>query len=146
MWSESVPGTSMRLVMLSFLSYCISFFFFLFFAVEQIRLPTFFFFFCKALLKCNHVHLFMNFSCCCWAVKSCPTLCDPMDCSTPDFPIFYHLLEFAQTHAHWIGDAIQSSHLLLFPSPAFSLSQHQGLSQWVSSSHQVELSMVIFSL
>jgi len=48
-----------------------------------------------------------------------------------------HLWEFAQTHVHWVGDAIQLSHLLTSPSPAFNLSQHQGLFQWVSSSHQV---------
>ena len=68
----------------------------------------------------------------------CPTLCDPMDCSTPGFPVHHQLPELAQTHVHWVGDAIQPSHPLLSPSPpAFSLSQHQGLFQWVSSSHQV---------
>ena len=60
-----------------------------------------------------------------------------MDCSTPGFPVLYYLLEFAQTHVHGVSDAIQPSHLLLSPSPAFSLSQHQGFFQWVSSSHQV---------
>ena len=69
--------------------------------------------------------------------QSCPTLCDSMDCSTPGFPVHHQLLEFTQTHVHWIIDAIQPSHPLLSPSPAFSLSQHQGLFQWVSSSHQV---------
>ena len=66
-----------------------------------------------------------------WKVKeSCPTLSDLMDCSL--------LLEFTQTHVHWVGDAIQPSHPLLFPSPpALNLSQHQGLFDWVSSSHQV---------
>ena len=44
---------------------------------------------------------------CCLVAQSCLTLCDPMDCSTPDFPVLYHLLEFAQTHVHWVGDAIQ---------------------------------------
>ena len=58
-----------------------------------------------------------------------------MDCSTPGFPGIYHLLELAQTHVHWVGDAIQPSHPLLSPSPAFYLSQHQGLFQWVGSSH-----------
>ena len=68
----------------------------------------------------------------------CPTLCNPMDCSTPGFPVHYQLLELAQTHVHWVGDAVQPSHPLLSPSPpAFNLSQHQGLFQWVSSSHQV---------
>ena len=67
----------------------------------------------------------------------CLTLCNPMDCSTPGLPV-HHLLEFAQTHVHWVGDAIQPSHPLLSPSPpAFYLSQHHCLFQWVSSSHQV---------
>ena len=57
----------------------------------------------------------------------CPTLCDPMDCSTPDLPVLHHLLKFAQTHVHRVGDTIQPSHPLLSPSPAFNLSQHQGL-------------------
>ena len=65
-------------------------------------------------------------------------LCDPMDCSTPGFPVRHFLPEFAQTHIHWVGDAIQPSHPLSSPSPlALNLSQHQGLFQWVSSSHQV---------
>ena len=68
----------------------------------------------------------------------CPTLCDPMDCSTPDLPVYHQLLEFTQIHVHWVGDAIQPSHTLSSPSPpAFSLSQHQGLFKWVNSSHQV---------
>ena len=70
--------------------------------------------------------------------QSCPTLCDPMDCSTPGFPVHHQLLELAQTHIHWVGDAIQPSHPLSSPSPpAFNLSQHQSLFKWVSSSHQV---------
>ena len=57
---------------------------------------------------------------------SCPTLCDPMDCSTPGFPVHQQLPECAQTHVHWVADAIQPSHPLLSPSPpAFSSSQHQ---------------------
>ena len=47
--------------------------------------------------------------CCCSGAQSCPTLGDPMDCSTPDFPVLHHLLEFIQTHVHWVGDAIQPS-------------------------------------
>ena len=62
----------------------------------------------------------------------CQTLCDPMDCSTPGFSVHHQLLECIQTHVHWIGDAIGSS----YP-PAFNLSQHQGLFQWISCSHQV---------
>ena len=64
-------------------------------------------------------------------------LCDPMDCSTSGFPFHHQLPEFTQTHVHRVGDAIQQSHPLSFPSPTFNLSQHQGLFQWVSSSHQV---------
>ena len=61
--------------------------------------------------------------------QSCPTLCNPMDCSTPGFPVHHHFLALTQTHVHQVGDAIQPSHLLLSPSPpAFNLSQHQGLS------------------
>ena len=61
-----------------------------------------------------------------------------MDCSPPGFPALYHLLELAQTHVHWVDDAIQPSCPLSSPSPpAFNLSQHQGLLQWVSSSHEV---------
>ena len=68
----------------------------------------------------------------------CPTLCDPVDCSMPGFPVHHQLLELAQTHVHWVGDAIQTSHPLSSPSPpAFNLSQHQGLFQWASSLHQV---------
>ena len=68
----------------------------------------------------------------------CPTLCDPVDCSTLGFPVRHQLLEMAQTHVHWVSDAIQPSHPLLSPSPlAFNLSQHQGLFQWVGSSPQV---------
>ena len=70
--------------------------------------------------------------------QSCLTLCNPMDCSTPDLPVHHQFLEFTQTHVHWVGDAIQPSHPLLSPSPpAFNLSQHQGLFKWVCSSHQV---------
>ena len=69
--------------------------------------------------------------------QSCLTLCDPMDCSTPGLPVHHQLLEFTQNHVHWAGDAIQPSHLLSPSPPAFSLSQHQSLFQWVSSLHQV---------
>ena len=59
--------------------------------------------------------------------QSCPALCDPTDCSTPGLPVHHQLPEFIQTHVHWVGDAIQPSHPLLAPYPAFNLSQHQGL-------------------
>ena len=69
--------------------------------------------------------------------KLCPSLCDPMDCSTPGFPVYHQLPELAQTHVHQVGDAIQPSHPLSSPSPpAFNLSQCQSLFQWVSSLHQ----------
>ena len=84
-----------------------------------------------------HYHLskFHQFSS---VTQSCLTLRDPMDCSTPGFPVHHQLLELAQTHVHWVGDAIRLSHPLSSPSPpAFNLSQHQGLLQWVRASYQV---------
>ena len=75
---------------------------------------------------------------CCLIAKSCLTLCDLMDCSTPGSSVLHCLLEFAQIHDHWVSDAIQPSHPLLPASPlTLNLSQHQGLFQWVSSLHQV---------
>ena len=66
------------------------------------------------------------------------TLCDPMDCSMPRFPVHHQLLELIQTDVHQFSDAIQPSHPLSSPfPPAFNLSQHQGLYQWVGSSHKV---------
>ena len=66
------------------------------------------------------------------------SLCDPMDRSTPSFPVHHQLLELTQTHFLWVGDAIQPPHPLSSPSPhAFNLSQNQGLFKSVSSSHQV---------
>ena len=64
-------------------------------------------------------------------------LCNPMNCSTPGLPVHHQLLETTETHVHWAGDAIQPPDPLSTPSPTFILSQHQGLFQWVSSSHQV---------
>ena len=67
-----------------------------------------------------------------------------MDCSTPGFPVHHQLPELAQTHVHRVGDAIQLSRPLSSPSPpAFNLSQHQGLFQWVSSSHHWSFSFSI---
>ena len=63
--------------------------------------------------------------------QSCLTLCDPMICNMPGFPVLHYLPEFAHTHVHWVGDAIQLSRPLLSPfPPAFNLFQHQGLFQW----------------
>ena len=88
----------------------------------------------------------------CWALREAPkmsvqfssvaqsylTLCDPMNCSTPGLPVHHQLLEFTQTHVHWVSDAIQPSHPLSSPSsPALNLSQQQGLFQWVSCSYQM---------
>ena len=67
--------------------------------------------------------------------QSCPALCDYMNCSMPGFHVHHQLLELAQTYVHWVSDAIQPSHPLSSLSlPAFNLSHHQGLFQWVSSS------------
>ena len=70
--------------------------------------------------------------------QSCLTLCDPMNHSTPGLPVHHQLSESAQTHVHWVSDAIQPSHPLLSPSPpVLNLYQHQGLFKWVTSSHEV---------
>ena len=88
--------------------------------------------------ECTNRWLMVKHCCCCSATKPCPTLCDPMDCSTPGFSVLHDLLEFAQAHVHWISDAIQPSHPVSPSSPpALNLYQHQGLFQWVGSSYQV---------
>ena len=70
--------------------------------------------------------------------QSCPTLCDPMNRSTPGLPVHHQLSEFTQTHVNRVSDAIQPSHPLSSPSPpAPNPSQHQSLFQWVNSSHEV---------
>ena len=70
--------------------------------------------------------------------QSCPTLCDPMNRSTPGLPVHHHLPEFTQTHVHQVGDAFQPSHPLSSPSPpAPNPSQHQSFFQWVNSLHEV---------
>ena len=80
-------------------------------------------------------HRYFQFSS---VTQLCLTLCDPMDWSTPGFPVYHQLPELAQAHVHWVGDAIQLSNPLSSPAPpAFNLSRHQGLFQWVSSSDQV---------
>ena len=81
----------------------------------------------------------MSFLSCCWSVtQSCPTLCDPIDHSITWLPIPHHLLKFAKVHVHYINNAIQPSHPVTPSYPfAFNLSQHQGLFQLVSCSHQM---------
>ena len=78
--------------------------------------------------------------------QSCPTLCDPINQSTLGLPVLHQLLEFPHvhefTHVHWVGDAIQPSHPLPPSSFAFNLSQHHGLFQWVTSSHQVAKELI----
>ena len=72
---------------------------------------------------------------CIFQLLSHVRLCDPIDCRTPGFPVLHYLPELAQTHVHWVSDAIQpSSSVIPF---SFNFSQHQGLFQWVGSSHQV---------
>ena len=86
-------------------------------------------------LECLYIYIYLWWWCS--VAKSYLTLCDPMDCSMPGFPVLHYLLGFALTHVHWVGDAIQPSHALLYLSPTFNLSQHQCLFQWVCSLHQV---------
>ena len=88
---------------------------------------------CPLLVFSNYIPIqFSSF------VQSCSTLCNPMNCSTPGFPVHRQLLELIQTHALWFSDAIQPSHALSSPSsPASNPSQHQSLFQWVNSSHEV---------
>ena len=74
------------------------------------------------------IKLPLTYSLCCSVTKLCLTLCDLMDCSTPSFPVLHYLLEFTQTHVHWVDDTIQPSHPLSSPFPsALNLSQHQGV-------------------
>ena len=85
--------------------------------------------------------------CCCSVAQSCPTLFNPMDWGMLGFPVLHHLPEPAQTHVHWVSDAIQASHPLWSLSPpALNISQHQGLFQWVGSSHQVAALALVYSL
>ena len=78
----------------------------------------------------------------CSVALLCLTLCDPVDCSTPGFPVNHQLLELARTRVHRVSIAIQPSQPLSPSPPAFSLSQHQHLFQWISSSHQVAEGLV----
>ena len=99
-----------------------------------------------SLLSCNnrlktwmpHMEVFLGQFSSIQSLSRVPTLCDPMNRSTPGLPVHHYLPEFTQTHVHWVGDAIQPSHPLLFPfPPAPNPSQHQSLFQWVNSSHEV---------
>ena len=104
----------------------------------------------KHLQSLSKVVLIYNPSCRIWkfllsrilqfssVAQSCPTLRDPMNCSTPGLPVHHQIPEFTQTHVHRVSDAIQPSHPLSSPSlPAPNPSQHQGLFQWVNSSREV---------
>ena len=84
--------------------------------------------------QCADLHIYCHqFSS---VAQSCLTLCDPIERNTPGFPVHHQLPEPTQTHVYHVGDASQPSHLLSSPSPpAFNLSQHQGLFQWIGSSH-----------
>ena len=93
---------------------------------KNIKLDSHFILYCKLSVQFSSV------------AQSCPALCDPMDCSMPGFLVHHQVPELAQTHVHRGSDAIQPSHPLSSPSPpAFNVSHHQGLFQWVSSSHQM---------
>ena len=93
--------------------------------------PSFVWFLSKIWEVLNQVHISHFISCVLKfssVTKSCPTLCNCMDCSTPGFPVLHQLPELAQTHVHWVGDAIQLSHPLSSPSPsAFNVSHNQGI-------------------
>ena len=91
--------------------------------------------FVKILKRLREWRFYYQFSS---VAQSCPTLCDPMNRSTPGLPVHHQLPEFIQTHVHWVSDAIQPSHPLLSLSPpAPNPSQHQSLFQWVNSLHEV---------
>ena len=96
---------------------------------------------CPNLLPCQK-----DYCCCCSVAKSCMTICGPMDCSIPGFPVLHYLPEFAQIRVHWVSDAIQPSHPLPSPPPPFNLSQHQRVftqqvaKVWVSASALVTTS------
>ena len=90
---------------------------------HTVSFSCFLFFFCKSVST---------------VAQLCLTLCNPMDWSTPGFPVHHQIPKLAKIHGHWVSDVIQPSHPLLFLSlPAFNLSQHQGLFQWVSCLHHV---------
>ena len=100
---------------------------------------------CVCVCVCTHtfvcIYVCMCNYCFCSVTKSGLTICEHINCSTPGFHVLHCLPEFAQTQVHWVSDAIQLSYRLLPPFPSFCLSQHQGLFQWISSSHQVAKSI-----
>ena len=92
----------------------------------------------KTLETFFNMHFLFMVCSCCSVSQLCLTLCSPMDNCMPGFPVLHYLLEFAQTHVHWVDDDIQPSHPLSPPfSSCLNLSQHQGLFHSVSSLHQV---------
>ena len=87
------------------------------------------------ILLCIYIYIYnyvLYFS----VAQSCLSLCDPMDCRTPGFPVLHYLSVLAQTHVHWVSDAIQLSSSVI-PFSSFNLSQHHSLFQWMGSSHLV---------
>ena len=97
---------------------------------------------CMRKCRYTHTHIYAlikyKYHCFSSVAQSCPTLCDPMNRSTPGLPVHHQLQEFTQTHVHQVGDAIQLSHPLSSPSPpAPNPSQHQSFLQWVNSSYEV---------
>ena len=139
------------------LYYCFFHFFFIYFCLDLYDFfpsTNFGFFFGSSFSSCFRCKVRLSircFSCFLWldcivfssvqfssVTQSCPTLCEPMNCSTPGLPVHHHLPEFTQIHVHRVCDAIQPSHPRFSPSsPAPNPSQHQSLSQWVNSSHEV---------
>ena len=120
LFSQIIPPSPSHRVQKTVLYICVSF------ALSHIRLssPSFYI-----------PYMYIWFSS---VAQSCPTLCDPMNCSMPGLPVHHLLPEFTQTHMHWVSEAIQPSHPLSSPSPpAPNHSQHQSLFQWVNSSHEV---------
>ena len=105
---------------------------------KKISLVNALLFFLSDCYVLNFVSPTHRFICYCLVTKLCLTLCDPLDWSMPGFPVLHYLLEFVQTHVHWVSGTIQPSHLLSSPSLlALNLPQHQSLFQWVGSSHQM---------
>ena len=110
--------------------------------IYKFGILSFFMFYIALLFTFTHTHwvilIFSSFQFWSSVAQSCPTLCDPMNHSTPGLPVHHQFPESNQTQVHWVGDAIQPSYPLSSPSPpALNLSQHQGLFKRGSSSHQV---------